>query len=274
MTFKEHLGFFLRSFFLQTGWNYQKYQNLGLFFVMWPFVKKLYRQNEEAIPSVVGRYLATFNTQPVLASFCIGALARQEQLVAQAKDLETSGEEILEWNAIKQGLSITTASIGDRLFWGTLKPLTLFLALFVWLLLGVHIFEIQPNETVSLLNMFVGCAVAFFTFNTIALFVKWEGIQISYHTEPSACFGLTKFDWNRTIYNAKKIGLLVTIGLILLGAYYHLRDYLTVLDVQFVTRATIIVCFIGISFLTRRLRIPNVYLYLSAVAVFNLLCYL
>ena len=31
-----------------------------------------------------------------------------------------------EWNSMKRSLSITTASIGDRLFWGTLKPFTLY----------------------------------------------------------------------------------------------------------------------------------------------------
>ena len=70
MKFSQHFGLFVRSFFLQTGWNYLKYQNLGLMFVMWPFVEKLYKQDKDAIPSVVSRYLATFNTQPVMASFC------------------------------------------------------------------------------------------------------------------------------------------------------------------------------------------------------------
>ena len=274
MKFKEHFGFFMRSFFLQTGWNYLKYQNLGLMFVMWPFLKKLYADDKDAIPSVASRYLATFNTQPVLASFCFGALAKQEELIAHAKDLNESNEETLEWNAIKRGLSITTASIGDRLFWGTLKPLTLLLALFIWLLLGIHVFEIQQEHAVPLLYVFAGSAAAFFVFNVIALFVKWIGISASYNADPHACYGLTQFDWNRTIYNAKKIGLVLTVGLILLGIYYYLYDFRQTLDVHFITRALIVIFFVCISFITRRLRIPNMYLYLAAVAVFNLVCYL
>ena len=274
MKFTQQLGFFIRSFFLQTGWNFQKYQNLGMFFIMWPFVKKLYRDKQEEIPSVVIRYLSTFNTQPVIASFCFGALARQEKFIANAKDLNEINEETLEWNSIKQGLSITTASIGDRLFWGTLKPLTLLLGLFIWLLLGVHVFELQHEEVVPLIYAFAGGGAAFLAFNTIAFFVKWEGIKISYETPASACFGLTKFDWNRTIYNAKKIGLTLTIGLILMGIYYYLRDFQQVLDVHFVTRAIIVLFFVCISFLTHRLRIPNIYLYLVSVILFNIFCYL
>ena len=274
MKFSQHVGLFVRSFFLQTGWNYLKYQNLGLMFVMWPFVEKLYKQDKDAIPSVVSRYLATFNTQPVMASFCFGALAKQEEYIANAKTLDESNEETLEWNAIKRGLSITTASIGDRLFWGTLKPLTLLLALFIWLILGIHVFEIQQEDILPLTYVLAGSVAAFLAFNAIALFVKWEGIKISYNADNKACYGLTQFDWNRTIYNAKKIGLVLTIGLLLLGIYYYLRDFQHSIDVHFITRAVLILFFVCISFITRRLRIPNMYLYLAAVVIFNIVCYL
>lgn len=273
MTFKQQLGFFIRSFFLQTGWNYLKYQNLGFLFVMWPFLKNLYHKDPDALPSVVTRYLATFNTQPVLASFCFGALAKQEEHIAHAKTLTEFNEEATEWNAIKRGLTITTASIGDRLFWGTLKPLTLLLALFIWLLLGIHVFEIQPEDKPPLLYMFAASAASFLAFNAVALFVKWQGLKISYKADNSVCFGLINFDWNRTIYNAKRMGLVLSVLMILLGIYYYLKDF-NALEVHFITRALIIVCFVCISFITRRLRIPNMYLYLAAVAVFNLVCYL
>ena len=145
MKFSQQFGFFMRSFFLQAGWNYLKYQNLGLLFVIRPFLARLYKKHPKKLEEAVLRYLATFNTQPVLASFCFGALAKQEEHIAHAKNFAETHEEIQAWNAIKRGLSITTASIGDRLFWGTLKPLTLLLALFIWLILGVHIFESMPE---------------------------------------------------------------------------------------------------------------------------------
>ena len=73
MNFKIRLSVFLRSFFLQAGWNFMKYQNLGLTFVMLPFLKKLYNNDKEELSAVVKRYLETFNTQPIMASFCFGA---------------------------------------------------------------------------------------------------------------------------------------------------------------------------------------------------------
>ena len=87
MNFSMRLNMFLRSFFLQTGWNYMKFQNIGLTFVMMPFLKRLYKDDQEALPSVLQRYLENFNTHPVMASFCFGALAKQEEAVAKAESL-------------------------------------------------------------------------------------------------------------------------------------------------------------------------------------------
>ena len=151
MKFSIQLSLFLRSFFLQAGWNYMKYQNLGLTFTMLPFLKNEYKNDKDALPSVLQRYLENFNTHPVMASFCLGALAKQEEQIAHAQSLSDFKSKINEWNGIHRSLSITTASIGDRLFWGTLKPLTLLLALFIWLALGVNFFELENGIKIPFL---------------------------------------------------------------------------------------------------------------------------
>lgn len=261
---------FWRSFFLQTGWNFAKYQNLGLAFVMTPFLRKLYKQDKQDLPSILERYLEVFNTQPTMASFCFGALARQEERMAQAKTLADFRERLSEWNNLKRSLSITTASLGDRLFWGTLKPFTLVLAIFVWLALDINFFEITPKENISYQEVFGACIVAFFAFNAVSLFVKWKGISLSYYAPNNGCFGLTQFDWNRTIYNTKRFGILLAICLLVGGLYYFLHDLNTFTGLAFITRAIIVFFFVSISFLTRDLRIPNMYLYIAAMLVFNI----
>lgn len=272
MKFSLRLNMFFRSFFLQSGWNFVKYQNIGLTFVMLPFLTRLYKDDKESLPSVIGRYLDGFNTHPVMASFCFGALARQEKALAHAKPLTDFKEKLNEWTGTKRGLSITTASIGDRLFWGTLKPMTLVVALFIWLLVGVDFFEIETLTNPEFANAFSAAAVAFIIYNTIAQFVRWQGIKVSFHSDERSCFGLTKFDWNKTIYNAKRIGLILACALILFGVYHYFHG--TRIDLQFITRAVIVLFFIIISFLTRKLKIPNFYLYLAAVVIFNIACYL
>lgn len=273
MNFKIRLSVFLRSFFLQAGWNFMKYQNLGLTFVMLPFLKKLYNNDKEELSAVVKRYLETFNTQPIMASFCFGALAKKEEEIKNTKTITDFKEKATEWEAVKTSLSITTASIGDRLFWGTIKPLTLLIALFIWLWCGVNFLEGDFTQHPTLFWTFFAGGVAFVVFNAIALFVKWKGLKSSYDAGEEGCFGLIHFDWNKTIYNAKRLGLLLAVGMILFGVYQYFKG-IGHPSLQFITRAIIVVSFVAISFVTRKLKIPNMYLYIISVIVFNIVCYL
>lgn len=273
MKFSQQLQLFCRSFFLQAGWNYMKFQHIGLTFVMLPFLKKLYRQDKDALPSVLSRYLETFNTQPIMASFCIGALAKQEEKIAHSSSMQVFNEEVALWDALKQELTITTASIGDRLFWGTLKPMTLLLALFIWVAMGVNFFEVELPTQLPVWLALSASVAAFVAFNAVALFIKWSGLKISYAGNERNCYGLTGFDWNKTIFYARRIAFLLAVAMLVTGLYEFLKE-VVLLDVHFVTRALIVLFFICICFITRRLRIPNMYLYLAAVAVFNIVCYL
>ena len=107
-------------------------------------------------------------------------------------------------------------------------------------------------------------------YNTVAVFVRWQGLRLGYECDEKSCFGLTRFDWNRTIYNAKRLGLVFATGLILFGVYRYFKG--VQVDVDFMARAMLVLFFVIISFVTRRLRIPNVYLYLTAVVIFNVVC--
>ncbi len=274
LTPRMHLQLFLRSFFLQTGWNYSKYQHVGLAFTMYPFLRKLYTPDLQALPSVLQRYLENFNTQPSMVSFCIGALARQEERIAQAKNVALHQERLVEWNGIKRSLSITAASIGDRLFWGALKPLTLLLALCAWLLGNVNFFEVTPSYIPSVWEIWGACLAAFVVFNTLSLFVRWKGISLSYFAPNNGCFGLTRYDWNKTIYYAKWLGIVLSVLVLLWGVFYFVSQWKEVLGVPFITRSVMVLFFVSISFITRGLRIPNMYIYITAMILFNMVCLL
>lgn len=270
MTFWLRLNMFFRSFFLQSGWNYVRYQNLGFAFVMMPFLRRLYQQDPGMLPTVLQRYLEAFNTHPVMASFCFGAMAKQEESVARTTGVAEYKEQVAEWSGSRRGLSITAASIGDRLFWGALKPLTLLLAVLIWMVLDVNFFEVDRLGSCSAWYAFSAGAAAFFIYNSIALFVRWQGLKIGYESDEKSCFGLTRFDWNRTIYKAKRIGLFCAVGLILFGLYRYFGRMS--FSLEFAARALLAVFFILLSFFTRRMRIPNVYLYLTAAVVFAVAC--
>lgn len=271
MNFWLQVTLFWRSFFLQAGWNFVKYQNLGFAFIMLPVLRQLYKDDPEALPTVLQRYLDTFNTHPVMASFCYGALAKKEEELVKTTSLSEYNDRVLEWTGTRRGLSITAASIGDRLFWGALKPLTLLLAILIWMLLGVDFFSTHEQLYTGDLAIYLAPVTAFCVYNSIALFVRWQGLSISYQSDESCCYGLTRFDWNRTIYHAKRIGLVFASGLILFGIYRYF-EHRDVLDVYFVARSALVLFFILFAFVTHRLRIPNVYIYLMSVVVFGTVC--
>ncbi len=265
---------FFRSFFLQAGWNYSKYQHVGLAFAMYPFLRKLYTAEPQVLPSVLQRYLESFNTQPAMVSFCMGALARQEERIVQANTVALQQQRLVEWNGIKRSLSITAASIGDRLFWGTLKPLTLLLALCAWLVGNVNFLEINPSYQPETWEIWGAIAVAFVVFNSLSVFVRWKGIGLSYFAHDNGCFGLTRYDWNKTIYYAKWLGIFLSVAVLLWGVFYFIEGWKEVLGIQFITRGIMVLFFVSISFITRGLRIPNMYIYITAMILFNLVCVL
>lgn len=273
MDFWLRVNMFFRSFFLQTGWNYVKYQNLGFTFVMLPVLRRLYAKDKESLPTVLQRYLDNFNTHPVMASFCFGALAKQEENILQAHAITDYKEQVLQWQGIRRGLSITAASIGDRLFWGTLKPLTLLLALFIFMLSGINFFETEYLASASVTSILTGGVVSWLVYNAIAQSVRWKGISISYGADQKSCYGLTNFDWNRTIYQAKRLGLFFAVGLMLLGIFHYFHN-LDLAEIQNRARAILVVFFIIFSFITHRLKIPHVYLYIASVIIFNIVCLL
>ena len=53
MNFAMHMRLFLRSFFLQTGWNFVKYQNVGLTFIMLPFCASCINRIKKHCPQLL-----------------------------------------------------------------------------------------------------------------------------------------------------------------------------------------------------------------------------
>ncbi len=110
---------FIRSFFLQTMWNFERYLNYGFAFVLVPVFKKLYPP--EARGAALSRHLEYFNTHPYMASFILGAVARMEAERAQEpKPRQRQKED--EINALKVGMMGPLAAMGDNLFWATIRP--------------------------------------------------------------------------------------------------------------------------------------------------------
>lgn len=105
---------FMRSFLIQSCWNYRGMQNVGFAFGMAPVIKAVSRTKEERA-GLLTDSLAYFNSHPYLSSAIIGATAS-----AQLSGGQAAKREIRE---IKETLSNPFAAVGDALFWSTFKPL-------------------------------------------------------------------------------------------------------------------------------------------------------
>jgi len=110
------LGVFWRSFFIQASWSYDRMQSLGFAFALIPVLRRLYPDRQEYAARLAA-HMDYFNTQPYLASFILGAVARIEEDRATGRDPGVDAGEI------KRSLMAPLGALGDSFFWGSLKPL-------------------------------------------------------------------------------------------------------------------------------------------------------
>jgi PTS system mannose-specific IID component len=114
---------FLRSFFIQSLWNFERLQNIGFLFLLKPFLDDIYKdkaQKKEALICHTG----FFNTHPYMANIIVAAIAnieKQKSEDRQARDV----------NFVKNSLAGPLAAIGDSFFWGTIRPIASFVCVFL-----------------------------------------------------------------------------------------------------------------------------------------------
>ncbi len=128
--FKIYGKMFFKSFFLQALWNFERLQNIGFLFVLKPFVDKVYPDRERRKEALI-RHTGFFNTHPYMANIIIAITANAEKEISEN---EGTGKELPDINFIKSVMAGPLAAIGDSFFWGTLRPFTAFLSIFLVIL--------------------------------------------------------------------------------------------------------------------------------------------
>jgi PTS system sorbose-specific IID component len=106
----------LRALFLQTVFTYERYQGAGVGFALLPALKRIW-PNAEDLQRAVLRHTDYFNTNPVLAGYILGSAAYLEEQAARVSSDPARA------HAAKLSLGGPVAALGDRLLWGTLRPL-------------------------------------------------------------------------------------------------------------------------------------------------------
>jgi len=110
------INFFIRSFFLQSLWNFEQMQNVGFAFCILPLLKMFYPDPAKRYEALQ-RHLGFFNTHPYMVSIILGLTMSMEKDHASGQGAKV--EEIL---SIKRNMAGPLAAIGDNFFWGTWRP--------------------------------------------------------------------------------------------------------------------------------------------------------
>ena len=109
-------GLWIRSFLLQTGFNYERMQALGWCWVVSPLAKRLSIENKQEFYQ---DNLESFNANPYISTYAVGAVAKLEE---EKKDRKT----ILR---LKNSLRGPLGSLGDSLIWKGVRPALLALGI-------------------------------------------------------------------------------------------------------------------------------------------------
>lgn len=234
---------FLRSFFLETLWNYEKMQNVGFLFCIYPALKRLYPDGKE-FGTVAARHLDLVNTNPVMGPLLVGITARLEN------DMASSDVIVYRKRAMA-----ALAAYGDHVFWSHIKPLAavcgvvlslLFLGSMVGSAALLVIYDV-PNFLVRGLGFSKGWSEGLHTFQLL------KSSRVDFLVSGLRC--------------AVALGLGVAMGILIVGAVKSpelvARDTLALVVGAFLP----IFAAIGFTLLKRAFSITSVIYILSLAAV-------
>ena len=110
---------FVRSFFIQSCWNFKSLLSIGFAFSVVPVAKKIFKDDTVGYNGFVKRHLSFFNGHPYFTLFAMGAVAKLEEQIAEGTcDVE-------KIDRFKNALIGPLGALGDQIFWAIVKPATL-----------------------------------------------------------------------------------------------------------------------------------------------------
>lgn len=174
------VSLFVRSFFLQAVWNPRGMQNVGFCFALMP-VARLFSEPERQ--KFMMRHLGFFNTNPTMASYVIGAVARAE----------VEGRGILESDDVKLTMGGPLGMAGDSLMWGAIRPA----AGLVAALIAVSVLYGRSS------SIWLAPAVQLAMYNVPHLLLRARGIWVGYRLGPVAAVEVTGRGFRTAVTTAR-----------------------------------------------------------------------
>ena len=110
---------FWRTMTLSATYNYETMQALGFMYAMMPAINRFYKTDEERKRALI-RHNEIFNTTPTMGGIITGLAASMEKEASENADFDTKSI-----SAVKVSLMGPFAGIGDSLFWGSVRIISL-----------------------------------------------------------------------------------------------------------------------------------------------------
>lgn len=185
LTKKDYLITTLRAYISQNGFNYSNYQGIGYANVLYPALKKLYKNDEAKFREVLNENIEFYNTNPQLMPFVSNL-----QLV-----MLENGLPIQEVRSMKMALMGPLAGIGDSLSQFLIAPLFSTIA-----------------ATMALQGQLAGAFFFLFGLNAVLLAIKLLSGTYGYKLGVSIIESLSA-QMQKFTYAASIVGVTVISGL-------------------------------------------------------------
>ncbi len=193
---------FVRSFFLQTLWNFERMQNVGFAFSVAPLVRRISNKPQEC-QALLRRQLAYFNTHPYFATIVMGVVYAKEKDRGHKIEQEDPTLTLL-----KDSMGGAFGAIGDHVIWGTWRPFCALLALAIGALVA------SPTQSWSI------CArwwvLGFFIlFNAVHVWLRAQGLYRAVSDGPMVVRWVESLHLQTWAAQIRRLGLLLVCAMIL-----------------------------------------------------------
>ncbi len=180
---------FWRTMTLSSTYNYERMQGLGYLYSMIPVIDRFYKNKEDKVEAYK-RHFELFNTTPTMGSFITGLSTSMEKEATLDPDFNKDSI-----NAVKVSLMGPFAGIGDSIFWGSLRIISLGLG-------------IALAKQGSLLGLILHLLI----FNVPAFLVRYYGVFAGYNMGSSFIKTASENGMLGQITKAASIVGLMTVG--------------------------------------------------------------
>lgn len=178
---KIYYKMFIKAFFIQSLWNFERLQNIGFLFVMKPYLDKIYTDKNERRRAFL-RHISFFNTHPYMANAIVAITSNMEKRISTG---EMPPESV---NQIKSSMSGSLAAIGDSFFWGTLRPFLSFICVFLIILFA----RVLPSDFASY-SVFVP-VFFLFSYNIVHIPFRYWLMFISFRLDKDSINMISKLE--------------------------------------------------------------------------------